>query len=908
MIYRDLIYRVSMAGQTEFVRALSSLHDLMKKAATEEVALAKTTANHRRKVKTDEQKHEESILKMQMAREKARYQQLQRDAARYEREAAKEKERGEKEKTKVSMREERERQRLAKDSLRESARARAEEARAYERAEREKTRIAIREARVRQKEQESIERSVMRAQAASSREMMRQRLQMQRASERDERDRMFDRKRLFRGIGTGVAEGAMGAVRSGYNIASGAARSIGGGMGIFGAFDIQDIVAERQQGMALLRSAAIEAREAGKSFGADFNEVEGYNKIRGVSRRFGMSQRDLFGAIDAASEKGSGADAIKNLDRIATQATAMGTDATTIAKMRAQLKMSAEVAGKPLNDDQIDKMMAKMHFIGKTGVFRAEDIAKESESLFSSFVKGGGDLESGFDRYITFANEARKSVGSGSMARTAIMGVQDAIAKKESRINALGVATRDKDGGQRDFIEVVMDVIQKTGAQGKAFNNIFDPSKSGKAIATMVSTYNDASHHGKDGAAGRAAMIKLLSGKDSIKDATVDEMNKDAELRMQSGGVRIQKAVETIRQALADKLTPVLEKIAEKAPEWAEKISKLLQWVTDHPYKAAGAAIAGNAVFGGMKAGALPLGAAALRFVGDRMAARVGGGGIGGALGAASGGLGRLLGSATATPVYVTGMAPGVGGFGGGGGGPGGGGGFSLPGLGGGGILGGSGGLAGASILGTVGGIAALTVAATGVSVALWELYKSTDHFKNKLDETANKNLKDKLDLEDAQARDITAEKLSNSLTGTKYAFQPGAKFRGGGTDEGGTGLVVQSREASGMADRTKTMAWKMVDESLSQEGARWSRYGGKNPFETKEAGKIDAALGVTAKGAQMVGPAIDKSKPFMDALQGMTDNVKKASSELDSLSRKAKDLGGSTSNFKAHPTTSFRF
>jgi hypothetical protein len=94
-----------------------------------------------------------------------------------------------------------------------------------------------------------------------------------------------------------------------------------------------------------------------------------------VARSTGISQRDLLGAIDAASEKGSGADAVTNLDRIATQATAMGTDATTIAKMRSQMKVSSKVTGREMNDDEIDAFMAKMHFIGKTGVFRAEDVA-----------------------------------------------------------------------------------------------------------------------------------------------------------------------------------------------------------------------------------------------------------------------------------------------------------------------------------------------------------------------------------------------------------------------------------------------------------------------------------------------------------------------------------------------------
>lgn len=813
MSERELIFRVALRGQAEFARDFRGLHELQRKMATEELAIAASTSRGKRRVADDEARHRSALMKTQIAFEKARARESVREA-----------ERAEKAKTKALQQEEKQRQRSLQGESKALVRAKLEETRAFERAEREKTRIAQREARARQREEEAAQRFAMRAQEATSRHIMREREKAQRQAEREayvaQRDELFNRKRFFRGVGTGLAQGAFGAIQAGTGYALGMAKSIGHATGAFDAFDIGDIVSERMQAKALMRSAAIEAREAGNTFGADFDEVAGYAKVRDVAKRFGISQRDLLGAIDAASEKGSGADAVKNLERIAMQATAMGTDATTIAKMRAQLKMSADVAGKPLNDDQIDKMMAKMHFIGKTGVFRAEDIAKESESLFSSFVKGGGDLESGFDRYISFANEARKSVGSGSMARTAIMGVQDAIAKKESKINKLGIKTRDTDGSQRDFIEVVMDVIAKTGGKGEKFNAIFDPSKAGKAIATMVTAFNTGSHFGKDVAAGRAEMVKLLAGKESIQSASVAEMQKDAELRMDDQGVRIRKAVETIRQSLADKLTPILEKFAKHAPQFAESFGKILDLIVSNPWKAAGGAIAANALINGGKAAALPMGGAVLRYFGDLFAQKtMGMGGAAKALGSAAGTIGGAISRMGATNVYIVGAAPGVLGGGGGGG---------LPVLGG---VGGAGGLGGMTGMGAALGAVGIGAAIAAVMAPI--IQDALDKSRNSTFSTEKYNAGLK-EIADDKAHGLTADNLAANLGGyaseidkqdafavlEKYAPSIAAKVKSGemSSSEAGTEILKEQTAKVGALAGKVDSEGKFTTSKRSEE------------------------------------------------------------------------------------------
>jgi ElaB/YqjD/DUF883 family membrane-anchored ribosome-binding protein/flagellar biosynthesis GTPase FlhF len=661
MSLRELVFRLSLAGQSEFARDLRGVNDLVRKSGVEEVAITNAVARSKRAARDGETRHQAALLRTQIAFERARAK-----------ESVRETERTEKAKTKTATTEEKARQRAVQGEQRASIRAKVEETRAFERAEREKTRIAMREAKARQREEDQIRRATMRAEETTSKHIFREREKAQRSTEREayqrQRDVMFDHKRLYRGIGTGIADGAYGAIRSVYGAGMGVARSISSGMGLQQAWDVSDVVSQEMQLRSMMRAVSIEARTAGGSFGG-FDEKGALGKIRSTAARFGLGQRDLAEAIDVYSEKGSGATAVENIHRIGSQAKAMGTSAAVVAKLRAQMGLSSKISGKELSEDEKDDLVAKMHFVGKTGVFRAEDLARESESLFSSFAKGGGDFRTGFTRYISFANEARKSVGSGAMARTAIMGVQDSIAKKEGQINKLGVKTRDSDGGQRDFIEVVMDVITKTGAKGTTFNKIFDPSKSGKAIATMVTAFNEGSNFGKNVKGGRAAMEKMLEGDESIKKANVEEMAKDWSAALDDPAAKIQQNIEKIRQALADKLGPVLDKLAANAPAIAEAMSKAFSWIEANPWKAAGGLVAGGA----LKGAALPMAGAALRFAGDSIANHLPG--FGKAAGVGIAGAGGMITQAGSQPVYITGAAPGVMPSGGGGGGAGGGGG-----------------------------------------------------------------------------------------------------------------------------------------------------------------------------------------------------------------------------------------
>jgi hypothetical protein len=627
MSQRELVFRVSVAGQEEFARVMLSMNQLTKRLAVDEqvTARARTQGVVRER---ETAAREEKRIAERVAREKSRIQQEEfRRSVKARNDDTRAAEKSEKDKLSAAEKAAKERERFAERAGRRIVAALDREVRDVERAEREKTRAIERELR-----------SQIRARDAADRQ-------------------------LARGVGMSMLAGARGVGASASHLLMRGASTITGATGISNAYDVSSIIRERYDVQRILRRVSIEARQAGEGWGG-FDEAGAYDKIRKTAKTYGIKQDELAGAIDVYSEKGSGATAVENIDRIAKQAVAMGTDVGTVAKLRAQMGISSKVAGKELSEQEKDWLVARMHFVGKTGVFRAEDLAAESEQLFSQFAKSGGDFREGFNRYLGFANEARKSTGSGATARTAINAVQQQIEKKEALIQSLGVKTRDKDGDRRDFVDIVMDTIEKTGGQGKTYLKIFDPAKSGKATATLETAFRAAEKEKKG--SGRAAMENLLSGDESLKNASVDEMYKDTNKALETEETKIAQNVEELRQTISTNLAPALTKLAEVMPLAVQHITSLVSWVKANPTSAA--AIAGTGTF---LAHAGPgIGAAGLERLFSAGLSGVGGI-IGGGAGKGLGALGSLLDKATAMPVHIVSAAPGV--FGGGGGGGGGG-------------------------------------------------------------------------------------------------------------------------------------------------------------------------------------------------------------------------------------------
>lgn len=649
---RNLLYRISVTGHTDAIRSIRSIGDAYRelskieaRAASDNVKTAEAARKTTRKGTDDEAKHRTSIANANRTFEKNMAKQSVREY-----------EASEKAKSKAVAQGEKDRQRINRDVMRESKRDIAAGIREFENAEKAKT-----------KAMQAALKERARAEANTAREMFRSSQSMAneatRAAKQRARDAAFDDKRMYRGMASAAVDGGRAVIRT---AASGASK-IAHATGMSSAYDVGDIVKERMEVSKTLNAVAIEARAAGESgyFGEasfSFNEEAAREKIAKVARDTGFSQRELVSAVDVYSEKGSGATAIADMEKIARQAKAMGTSASVVAKTRAQIGLSAAASGQKVSSSDTDAIMAQMHFIGKTGVFRAEDVAAESEALFSRFASSGMDFKKGFGRYANFINEARKSSGSGAVARTSINAVQDQIVKKSDAIHKMGVKTEfaDKDGTvhQRDFIDIVQDVIEKTGGDAGKLAKIFDPAKSGKALATLTQTYN-AAGKGK----GRAAMEKLLAGDVALSgDALVADMEKDSDKAIGESGNKMGMGFETVRQKIMELILPALTKLGEILPKVVQEFGTFVDFVKKNPWTTLMTATAGIGILGAGQG----MAASGLRRLGDSLVNTVPGvaGRLGGVAGGVLGAIGGAASRAGTTPVWIVGSD--IGGLGGG--------------------------------------------------------------------------------------------------------------------------------------------------------------------------------------------------------------------------------------------------
>lgn len=692
---RDLVYRISAAGAAAAIREIGSVHEAIRRMDQQEVTLAnavsaakvsaaKKGAEGKKKAADDGAQHESMMSKLSVTIEKQRAKDI----------------------VKAAQDAEKQRVGIVKQTMKEAEKASAEKVKSFERSEKEMTKIAAREAKARAE----IEKAVGKAQQASAARQLQQNSQhfrqMERASQRDERDKMFDRKRLFRGVATGAVNWGFGAAQGAASAIGGAARmglrgarSVAGALGLNDATDVGDIFAQRMKLQQRIRYINMEA-------GGGINEAAAYQGVRGAASLTGISQGDIGGALDVYSEKGQGAMGLASINQTAKEAKAYNADIKDIATLRAQAKISAEQAGENLSEEDLSNMVAKMAALGKRGTMRISDLAANSPKLFSSWAAGGQSMKGGLDEMIGFTELVRSSSSGGKNTATTMATLQKDVRSKEAKINALlgPDAVYDKEGRQRDPLQVALRVLAKTGGRGTIYNKIFN-KKSDEALNPFRSAMQ-----GHKTEAGRLkAMRRAL--KEAGETSGIDAKTTESDFAGATDTLESKMSVakEKIRQSLEDALLPAFQKLAASMPDIIKaietaisKISPMLQalgkslmeiWKTvgpilmpiagkafgyaaDHPLQAIALGGVARTALGGAAGGARSLLGAGARFLGDRLAGGMGGGIAGKLAGGLLGAGGAAVASAGSTPVYITGAAAGVFGSGGGGG---------IPGIGGGG-------------------------------------------------------------------------------------------------------------------------------------------------------------------------------------------------------------------------------
>jgi ElaB/YqjD/DUF883 family membrane-anchored ribosome-binding protein len=708
MSERSLIYRLSVTGQNEGIQSIRSFLDHVKKLASEERAVTeaneKATTNARKRgsgerkgVLDEEAKHNAMLAKLNS--------KLEKDGA--------------KESVKTAKDTEKQKLKEHQNSLKEYGKIEREKTRQIEREERERTRIS-------ETEEKKRLRGFIQSSKQAQREYSQNMKQMKRDAETRARDSAFDDKRFYRGVGRSMVDGGINALKMPVTMAARGVSTISRGLSLNKAYDVSDILAERMSLEKTLVDLQVEARGAGEKK-YNFNISAARSKILAASKATGFSVEEAMAYVDTRSAMGSGQRGVDNVGRGLRIAKAMGTTPAVVAKISEQLALSTGQKGKAMNEDEIEQTLAVTSAIGKAGNMRGSEIAQYSERLISNMVANNLDPRTEMKRYASFLNVVKSSRGSTAMTATSalslfsdLIGNADKIEKGKGKVPGLGVQVFDKEGNQRNPLDVMVDLIEKTGGDPRKIKPYLSATKGGAAVTPFASAYREAYSTATGTAAdkkkaARTRVEKMLSGEEFMGDKANSvtlkqlqkEMQMDADRVINSDANKISIAVQSVRQKIAEQLKPAVDKLTEILPKLIPHFEKALKHIGNavtfaekHPVLAAATVGSVGMLVGAgrglAQAGAARLGDSLVNTV-PRLAGRSA---VGRLMGGAAGVIGGVLSQAGSTPVYITGAAPGVM-LGGGG----------VPGVGGGGGPMGriAGSMGGAAVVGAIGAAALVT-------------------------------------------------------------------------------------------------------------------------------------------------------------------------------------------------------
>ncbi len=217
---------------------------------------------------------------------------------------------------------------------------------------------------------------------------------------------------------------------------------------------------------------------------------------------------------------------------------------------------------------EMSDAMAMLYVQGKRGAFELKDAASQFPRLAAAAQRFG--LGKGAKSLATLGGLtqiARSATGSPEEAATALEGVFRDLTSKDAKLNALGVKTYEgtgKDKHVRDIREILIDTVAKVGGndpQQKAIQlgKIFD-ARGMRAMAPLISTFNDAVKQGKDGV--RALRDKLNEAIDATGAET--ELKQDLATAQESASAQLTAAWEAVKVAVGENLTPTVAQLAKE--------------------------------------------------------------------------------------------------------------------------------------------------------------------------------------------------------------------------------------------------------------------------------------------------------------------------------------------------------
>ena len=407
-----------------------------------------------------------------------------------------------------------------------------------------------------------------------------------------------EREKGVRSFASSATSTATGIVRRGVGVAGDIAR--GAGVSFDVGAGVKKRVALEEAATKLATSGYMEGKAGPAGIKQDPRAVMA--DIQRTGEKFGIGQDLIAEALDKfvgkTGELQTGRDSLESFAK-----TAKATGASIEDVAAAAGAISNKLGDVPDKANAINKVMLAIAGQGKEGAVEIKDLASQMEKLTSQASKfqsnatlkgvAGTDIGANIAMLGVLAQAARKTEkGTAAQATQSSMAfVRDLTG--QTAIKRIGASTlfTDKTRTQlRDPQEIVKDILSKTKGDVSKLAYLL-PNQNSRAVAnSFMDPYMKAYQATKGtekekNEAGRKAVDDAFK---TLKEATLsDKSQKEAlDMALATTGTKVeqfQQKLDRVVGDMADKLIPVMLKLAGPTLGAADAMSKLAVWAANNP-------------------------------------------------------------------------------------------------------------------------------------------------------------------------------------------------------------------------------------------------------------------------------------------------------------------------------------
>ena len=375
-------------------------------------------------------------------------------------------------------------------------------------------------------------------------------------------------------------------------MARGAVGMVGGALALGGGFGIADAV---QQRFALERTAAIFSNQS-SSTGGRISTQDIMSKSRAVGISNNVDPNQVAQAMTTYFARSSNAEgAMKNAGLFAQLSKATGTDINEIADVAGSL----QVQNKDLDEKGMRNLL--MGLVGQTrkGSVDIRELAQYVPVLTGTSGLYGGDQAMNQQKLIGLAQIAKPVAGGPAEAATAVKAFGLSLTENASKIRGgTGYNVKDSSGNLKDPAEIIATLMQKTGGDAGKLKAL---GINREALTPFLAEQQVFKKAG-GGEAGKNAVMADIR---QYTEGGYNEQSLAADVGnvSQGSGEKFAAATAKVQEVLQDKLTPYLERFADKVgdPSFIQNVTKLIDAVAglaeffiDNPFTGIGAVVMGT--------------------------------------------------------------------------------------------------------------------------------------------------------------------------------------------------------------------------------------------------------------------------------------------------------------------------